>query len=314
MNELFLSKDNSKKTSSYWQLGLAIIIWSIVYWFLVHFAGKMPNPGETGSIFWGENYLVFLSAMILVATTLYLVDVYVRYSLSIASLFGLTLLFAVIDHYANDVAIPSSLSIYFVDLAILGIAFNLGKLVGLLVNQRSFIVPLALVAAVADLWSVFAGPTARIIEIPTYYRYFLICYPQLGSDVLSPMIGIGDFTFLALFLTLIPRFELRAQSTNWGIIVSFIVALFISTISNKGIPVVPFMATAFLTANWKLLEFKKSDIRTTFIFILLFLMVVISFTYLSKPRIQNILPPQQSQKSPSEKKVDNSVNSTLLRP
>jgi hypothetical protein len=313
MNDISPAQENGRKSSSYWQLGLAVIIWSVVFWLVNYFAGKVPNPGETGAIFWGENYLVFLSAMILVASTLYLVDVYVRYSLSITSLFGLTLIFAVIDHYANQIAVSTPLSIFLVDLAILGIAFNLGKLVGLLVNQRSFIVPLALVAAVADLWSVFAGPTAQIIQVPDYYRYFLVCYPQLGSTILSPIIGIGDFTFLALFLTLIPRFELRARSTSWGIIISFIIALFLSTISNKGIPVVPFMATAFLVANWKLLEFKRSDIRTAFIFILLFLVVVISFTYLSEPRIPNILPTNRSQKPLSEKKADVSINSTLLK-
>ncbi|MDI6783207.1 MAG: hypothetical protein QME64_03815, partial [bacterium] len=216
---MILSNGTTKTASSYLQLILAIGIWSAVYWLLVYFAGKVPNPGETGSIFWGENYLAFLSAMILIATTLYLVDVYVRFSQSIASLFGLTLLCTVINHYANAVATPTPTTCFIVNLAILGIAFNLGKLIGLLVNERSYIVPLALVAAVADLWSVFAGPTAIIIETPTYYRYFLVCYPQLGSDILHPMLGLGDFTFLALFLTLIPRFALRARATSWGIII-----------------------------------------------------------------------------------------------
>jgi preprotein translocase subunit SecG len=311
---MILSNGNTKKPSSYLQLGLALGIWSAIYWLLAYFAGRVPNPGETGSIFWGENYLAFLSAMILIATTLYLVDVYVRYSLSITSLFGLTLLCTVINHYANKVAIPTLISSFIVNLAILGIAFNLGKLIGLLVNERSYIVPLALVAAVADLWSVLAGPTAHIIEAPTYYRYFLICYPRLGSEILHPMVGLGDFTFLALFLTLIPRFNLRVRTTSWGFIVSFIIALLLSVISNKGIPVIPFMATAFLAANWGLLEFKSNDIWTAFIFIALLLVTAILFTYLSKPRIPNILPPQSPRKAQVEKKALNSVDTSRFKP
>ena len=311
---MIFSNETTRKVSSYGQLGLAIGIWSAIYWLLVYFAGRVPNPGETGSIFWGENYLAFLSAMILIATTLYLVDVYVRYSQSIASLFGLTLLCTVINHYANSVAIPTSISSFIVNLAILGISFNLGKLIGVLVNERSYIVPLALVAAVADLWSVFAGPTAHIIEIPTYYRYFLVCYPRLGSEILYPMLGMGDFTFLALFLTLIPRFELRPRATSWGIIISFIVALLLSIISNKGIPVIPFMATAFLVANWELLEFKSNEIRTTFIFIGLFLFIVIIFTYLAKPRIPSILPSQLPNQAQVEQKLGNAINTSQSKP
>ncbi|MDI6785062.1 MAG: hypothetical protein QME64_13330, partial [bacterium] len=97
-------------------------------------------------------------------------------------------------------------------------------------------------------------------------------------------------------------------------IISFIVALLLSIIGNKGIPAIPFIATAFLAANWDLLEFKSNEIRTTFIFIGLFLLTVIIFTYLAKPRIPNILPSQPPNKAQVEQKLGNAINTSQFNP
>ncbi|MCX7919178.1 MAG: hypothetical protein N3A72_06140 [bacterium] len=308
---MIFTNDLPRKATGYWQLLLAIGVWSALFWAMVYCSRLIPNPEETVLFFWAEDYLTFLSAMILIASTLYLIDVYVRYSLSIASLFGLTLVCTVINHYVNQIEPATVTTSFIVNLAILGIACNLGKLIGLFVAERSYIVPLALVAAVADVWSVFAGPTARIIETPLYYHRFIIHYPTFGSEFLTPMLGLGDFAFLSLFLTLIPRFNLRVRATGWGLILSFVIAILLSILSGKGIPVIPFMAAAFLWVNWKLLEFKPNDIRTTFIFIGLFLLIVIGFTYITKPRIKNILPPTPPNVTQRLPVLPNSIDTSL---
>ena len=220
-----------------------------------------------------------MSGIVLVGTTLYLVDQWVKASSSIPALFGMTLVFAALVHYSNQVSSHNLLTYLVIDLGLLGIGCHIGKIVALGVTQRSYLVPLTLVASVTDLWSVWGGPTHVIVQEPNYQNYFLIAYPLLGTTHILPTLGLGDITFLALYFALLPRYNLKIRLTSWAIIGAFSVTFLLSLLAGKGLPAIPFISAAFLLVNWKQLEFKKDEVRTTFIFIGVFIVIAFIFSH-----------------------------------
>ena len=253
----------------------AILVWIAIFLVMVWIAPMIPNPGETSPIFWSTSYLAFLSCIVLTGTLLYLIFTWVQLDLSVGFLFGMTLIYACLIHYGNKYLNPDSWTFaIWIDIGLLGIGCHLGKIIALGVNQRSYLVPLSLVASVMDLWSVWGGPTRIIVENQHYQNYFLILYPLLGTHLILPTLGLGDITFLAIYIGVIGKFNLRERATSWAIIFAFIITYLLSILSGKGLPAIPFISAAFLSVNWKQLEFKKEDVRTTFIFIAVFFVIL----------------------------------------
>ena len=256
----------------------SILFWSLIFLIMAKVAPHIPNPGEVSTIFWSTSYLALLSGIVLVGTTLYLVDQWVKASSSVSALFGMTLVFAAFVHYTNQVPSDSLWKYLVIDIALLGIGCHIGKIVALGVSQRSYLVPLTLVASVTDLWSVWGGPTHAIIQETAYFNYFLISYPLLGTKQVLPTLGLGDITFLALYFALLPQYKLKVRATSWAIIGAFSFTFLLSLLAGKGLPAIPFISAAFLLVNWNQLEFKKEDVQTTFAFIGIFFIIVFLFT------------------------------------
>jgi hypothetical protein len=273
-----LVKNKKLIITSLWVL-FAIVFWSGIFIGMAKVAPNVPNPGEVSQIFWSTSYLALLSGIVLVGTTLYVIDRWVKLTSSVAALFGMTLLFAALVHYTNQLPFHFLLSPLLIDIGLLGIGCHIGKIIALGVNQRSYLAPLSLVASVADLWSVWGGPTHVLLKQTTYWNYFLITYPLLGTNQILPTLGLGDITFLALYFSLIPQYNLRVRLTSWSIIVAFSGCFLLSLLAGKGLPVIPFISAAFLIVNWNQLEFKKEDIRVTFIFIGVFLITAFIFSH-----------------------------------
>jgi hypothetical protein len=256
----------------------AIVMWSSVFWGMVKISPKIPNPGEVSPIFWSTSYLALLSGIVLVGTTLYLIDRWIKASSSVPVLFGMTLILAAFVHYTNQLSHQSTFTALLIDICLIGIGCHIGKIVAMGVSQRSYLIPLTLVASVTDLWSVWGGPTHVIVREPLLQNYFLITYPLLGSNAILPTLGLGDITFLALYFALLPQYKLKVRATSWAIIFAFSAVFLLSLQAGKGLPAIPFISAAFLAVNWKQLEFKKEDVQTTFIFIGVFFIIAFLFT------------------------------------
>lgn len=272
-----LLRNNISLRNLLWVI-FAVIIWSVIFLGMAKIAPSIPNPGEVSPIFWSTSYLALLSGIVLVGTTLYLIDRWIKTFSSISVLFGMTLVFAAFIHYTNQLPNQTKFTFLLIDICLIGIGCHIGKIVALGVNQRSYLAPLTLVASVTDLWSVWGGPTHVIVQQTVYQNYFLITYPLLGTNAILPTLGLGDITFLALYFALIPQYKLKPRATSWAIIFAFFITFLLSLLAGKGLPAIPFISAAFLAVNWKQLEFKKEDVRTTFIFIGIFFFIVLLFT------------------------------------
>jgi uncharacterized membrane protein len=263
------------------------LTWALPFWILIFFlmawiSPKIPNPGEASPLFWSTSYLAVLSCIVLVGTTLYVIDKWIQIKASFSVLFGMTLIYAAMIHYANQLLSLSILSALIIDLGLLGIACHIGMIVAKGVSERSFLVPLSLVASIIDVWSVWGGPSKMIVDNPQSHHYFLLLYPLLGTPQIYPTIGLGDITFMSLYLGVVPQYQLKQRQTSWALAGAIFAVYLLSVLSGKALPAIPFISAAFLMVNWKLLEFKKKELQTTFFFIIIFLAILILIAQVNK--------------------------------
>lgn len=136
-----------------------------------------------------------------------------------------------------------------INLSLLGIALCGGLLVSGIIKKPSYLIPLSIIAGIADCWSVFAGVTKQIAanRIATYY--VLVNFPVSGQGI-QPLIGATDFLFSAMYLDISRRFNLSMKRTIFILITSFLVSIVIATLLKRGVPVLPIMAVLFIAANY----------------------------------------------------------------
>ncbi|MFH0910429.1 MAG: hypothetical protein V1918_02820 [Planctomycetota bacterium] len=86
----------------------------------------------------------------------------------------------------------------------------LGELLSRIVDRRTFLLPVLVVAAFADGWSVFFGLTKRLVASGAV-GHVVVSYPvaQETATLPVPIIGVVDWVFLAFLIGAVQRFRLR---------------------------------------------------------------------------------------------------------
>jgi len=154
------------------------------------------------------------------------------------------------------------------NLALILWATFLGRLISRVIREGKLLLPVALVASLADIITVFWGVVAHITETaPEVAQAFsasapLAPPPGIPAPILSA-IGIGDFLFLAVFLAVALRYSMQTARTLWATLVLTLVAPFAFFIwpDAPGLPGLPFISAAVLWANWRHLEFTREEKR-----------------------------------------------------
>ncbi|HEY3398189.1 MAG TPA: hypothetical protein VGM19_11095 [Armatimonadota bacterium] len=139
-----------------------------------------------------------------------------------------------------------------------------GRLLSRLLRDRNILLPVAVVAILADIFTVAIGPTGRALQqAPELVEKFSVGLPQLGSAAgpqgaaglaMLATMGVGDFVFLALFLTAAARFAFPLR--RGALIIAPLVCLALLSyfalpllgIVLPGVPLLPFIAGGFLLA------------------------------------------------------------------
>lgn len=141
-----------------------------------------------------------------------------------------------------------------------------GRLLSRLLRDPHILLPVAVVAILTDLFTVTIGPTGKALEVaPELVEKFSVGLPQAGSaagpegaaglTMLATM-GVGDFVFLALFLTAAARFGFslrRGAKLIIALLCAALLAYFtlpFFDLGLPGIPLLPFIAGGFLIAYW----------------------------------------------------------------
>lgn len=156
----------------------------------------------------------------------------------------------------------------FGNIALIMWAAFLGKLVSRLIREGKLLLPIILVAALADIITVYWGPVAHITENAPEVAQALSASapvappPGVAAPILAA-VGIGDFLFLAVFLAAIIRHAMEPVKTTWAALALMLVAPFAFIVAPEGygIPGLPFLAIAVLWANWRHLRFTLEEKR-----------------------------------------------------
>jgi len=136
-----------------------------------------------------------------------------------------------------------------INLSLLGIALCGGLLASGIIKKTSYLIPLSVIAGIADCWSVFAGVTKQIAASRVATNYFLVNFPVSGQGI-QPLIGVADFLFSAMYLDLSQRFNLSMKRTLFVLITSFLASITLATLIGTGLPVLPIMAVLFIAAHY----------------------------------------------------------------
>lgn len=118
-----------------------------------------------------------------------------------------------------------------------------GRLIANVIRERAILLPVALISGMIDLWGVYWGPVSAMSESAPAAVSGIgsaatvsASVPQVAVDHLSgPLailaqitppdtIGIGDFVFLALFMTCAYKLGFSARRTMWGIFTGLLLA------------------------------------------------------------------------------------------
>jgi len=149
------------------------------------------------------------------------------------------------------------------DLAGLGAAFNVAKLVALtllgfwflrLFEELSWVVLVAALIPWADIYSVYRGPTREVVEErPGVFERVAVEF-SLPGDHDAARIGPPDVFFFALFLAASARFGLRVGATWVGMTLSLSLTLLATYLFDvAGLPALPGIALGFVLPNLDLL-------------------------------------------------------------
>jgi hypothetical protein len=133
------------------------------------------------------------------------------------------------------------------NLGLLMAATALGILVARGLLKPNYLVMAAIVGALTDIFSVYAGPTKHVLtsEALPYVSYQ---WGVAGQGVI-PCVGIGDFLFLSLYFAGARRFGLDERKTFWAMAVAFALGYISLLWSPQGIPALPFMAALLLLVH-----------------------------------------------------------------
>jgi hypothetical protein len=148
-------------------------------------------------------------------------------------------------------------------------------------EKAGHLIPVSILGALVDIWSVFQGPSRSVGEqavehvsrqietgawqAPPIGTFALLNFPHPGAEYMTPIFGFGDLVFIAVFIGGSKRFGLSI----WKNVLLVIAGLWLSVIAafatNNPIPALPFICGLFLIGNFRKLDLSKKEWKLTFI-------------------------------------------------
>jgi len=147
--------------------------------------------------------------------------------------------------------------------------FGAGALLAGAVESPRYVVPVCVVSALADAWSVAAGPSRAIIASERAVRHVFV---GMRMEDAQPLIGVADLVFVALFLCLAVRLKLGVQRSALAMYAGLALGLAVAAFTG-GAPGIPFIAGAFVIAHWPQVKPGRREIIQTALFVAAMLLV-----------------------------------------
>lgn len=132
-------------------------------------------------------------------------------------------------------------------------ATSAGLWIALMLTSISQVLLISMLIILVDIWSVFLGPTKKMVESGgPWIDYLTINLPVFGADAASRL-GASDIIFYALFIGCTLIWRLRRITTALALNISFIATMMVGVTLGIGVPALPLLAVFFLLANGDLL-------------------------------------------------------------
>lgn len=153
----------------------------------------------------------------------------------------------------------------------------LGAAVGTRMLRAGHILPVALVSAGVDLWSVTSphGPTHAIVRNPALVRLLTVSVALPSTSEPQPAIGVGDVIFVALYLSAAQRFSLPVGRTLLLLGGAVIAAGATAMAAGAAVPALPLIGFAMVLGHREARAVHHEDRRATAIAAMLFVSSVI---------------------------------------
>lgn len=144
----------------------------------------------------------------------------------------------------------------------------LGRLVSRLIREGKLLFPVAVVAAIADIITVFWGVVAHVSKtapevVQTFSAAAPIAPPPNVTAPILSAVGIGDFLFFAVFLAVAIRYAMRPAAAMWATFAVMLIAplAYYFYPDATGMPGLPLISAAALWANWRHIQFTREEKR-----------------------------------------------------
>jgi len=146
------------------------------------------------------------------------------------------------------------------EISLLVAGTGLALLVLPLLRERNILVPVALVAAMVDLWGVAAGPTAVAMRSsPEVVQRASVKVSPLGGMRPISFMGLGDLVFVALFGGAVSALGLRLWATLCWMVVLLLFAMWLAIFLPVPVPALPFVSLAVLLPNRRSFSLSKGE-------------------------------------------------------
>lgn len=138
------------------------------------------------------------------------------------------------------------------NLGVLAAAVGVGLVVGRGLKRPNYLIMAAIVGALTDIISVYAGPSKHV-NGSAFFDFVSFQWGVIGMGGVQPAIGAGDFIFLTLYFFGARRFGLDDRKTLGAMILAIAVG-FVVTLFLGSVPALPFMSVALLLTHGRELK------------------------------------------------------------
>ncbi|MDD3925208.1 MAG: hypothetical protein PHT33_00950, partial [bacterium] len=123
-----------------------------------------------------------------------------------------------------------------INLWIIASAMWLAYIVSLTIREVNILFPVALVAALVDIWSVYYGPTAKMLQNETLVDKMIVTYPGPVGVSDLPLFGLGDVLFFFLFILVMRKLRIFSSFRYFLLSLSLVIAGAMALTYNQNIP------------------------------------------------------------------------------
>jgi hypothetical protein len=135
------------------------------------------------------------------------------------------------------------------------VAALLGSALGARIEKPGQLAAVAVVSAIADLWSVFdpSAPSARFAEQalarPDQLALFALPFPVLGTPLIPAVIGAGDVVFAALYVAAFRAHGLSVRRVLLALAAGFALGLLGLLVTLEPLPLLPLLGAAVVLSD-----------------------------------------------------------------